>query len=245
MSRLVLAAFLGAASGCILFVHDDPSSLGSTCQFQGSDTPCGRCVASTCASQLDACCLDSVCQTQLGYLDACVGNADSVSCDELSVFAQPLSTCMQSECAACPGANVDAGQGVGGVDAGGSGHPSCEASSQYCSCFMGGTPGGVTCTPQTVEPGLCCAQDGWPAAQTSCTCQPFSCSPSPGGATCSLSTSSTGTTSWSGGTCCSDGSSCWCDDSADSCAGATQVDSCTVAAIGCGYDSFAVTACSF
>jgi hypothetical protein len=200
-------------------------------------------VATTCASQLDACCVDSFCKTQLGYLDQCVGNADTTSCDTLSVFAPDLVTCMQSRCAACPGSTVDGGGGgPGGPDA--ASGPSCEPLSDYCSCYMGGTPGGPACTPQTVAPGLCCAETDWPRPGTSCTCQPFSCSPSPGGGNCSLGTTSTGVRSWSGGACCSDGTSCYCDDTQTTCAGGTQVDSCTVAAIGCGYGSYAVSACS-
>jgi hypothetical protein len=236
---LALSALVAAASGCILFVNDSRSSLGSTCKFQGSDTPCGQCVATQCVSQLDKCCGDSSCEQQLTWLDQCVGNSDDISCQVLGSSAPDLVSCMYSHCGACPGS--DAGT------AGGSGHPSCTTYSGYCICIMETTSGtGGTCTPQTITPGLCCASSGYPAAGTSCICETFSCNVTSYGADCSLSETPTGTTSYAdpNALCCSSGSDCSCNEQIDSCNGFTQVGACTVDTIGCPSGT-SVTSCSF
>ncbi|HEY3821640.1 MAG TPA: hypothetical protein VGL81_30950 [Polyangiaceae bacterium] len=242
-SRSVLAvvATLGALSGCILFVNDD-QPYGKTCKFQGSDTACGECITTACASELDACCGDKSCESQLTWLDECVSDSDAISCQVLASSAPSLVTCLEQRCGACPGSDGGAGSGSGG---GGTASPSCSTYTGYCICVADGSSGGGTCSPETVSPGLCCAGSGYPADGTSCTCETFSCTVTSDGADCSLGETPTGTSSYSGNVCCSTGSGCYCSDSLDSCDDdETQVDECTVDAVGCpsGTD---VTSCSF
>jgi hypothetical protein len=239
-SILAVVATLGALSGCILFVNDN-QPYGKACKFQGSDTACGRCVATTCASQLDACCGDKSCEEQLTWLDECVSTADSISCEVLASTAPDLVACLEQECSACPGADGGAGGGGDGAVS-----PSCSTYDAYCICVVDGVPGGGSCTPETVSPGLCCADSSYPAADTSCTCETFSCTTTSDGADCSLSETSTGLSSYSGNVCCSTGSSCYCSDSLDACDGdETQVAECTVDSVRCPSGETDVTSCSF
>jgi hypothetical protein len=239
----LLAAAL-AIPGCILFVNDDPSNLGPTCDFQGQDTACGKCVLSACSAQLDACCIDSTCKSSLSDLDDCVGNADPGGCQDLSGSAPTLGACIQSACASC-----NLGDGGGGAD-GSTGSTNCSKTGDSCFCTVGSLdepPNGVVCTPATVAPGLCCADYGWPkATDAQCTCEPFSCTPDSTGAICSLTSNSTQTTSWSGGACCGLGTDCICDSTTDSCPGTEQqYYACTVAAITCDSSQVSVSSCSF
>ena len=160
------AAVVVALSGCILFVNDDASKLGTTtCEFQGSDTACGKCIATTCAMELDGCCTDSSCKGQLGWLDTCAAQSDEVSCQELTVFAPALAACVQGRCSACAGSDGGAGGAGGGVQT------SCYVSTGSCECTAGaGTGNGDACTQAMVAPGLCCADNGWPSATTTCFC---------------------------------------------------------------------------
>lgn len=239
----MLAAAL-AIPGCILFVNDDPSNLGPTCEFQGQDTACGKCVLSACASQLDTCCLDSTCSSYLPSLDDCAGDADIVGCNELAALASDLGGCIQSSCPSCGAVSADAGAD------GTTGSTSCSVTSGSCFCTVGGLdepPNDVVCDTATVAPGLCCADEGWPkAVDAQCTCEPFSCSPSSSGAYCGLTSNTPQTTSWTGGACCSLGTACICDSTETGCPGSEQqYYSCTVAAITCDSSQVQVSSCSF
>jgi hypothetical protein len=241
MAGAAAVALAVAGWGCIFFVNDDPSKLGSTCHFQGESTACGQCVATTCAKQLDACCASSSCASSLSSLDQCAADADVVACGQLTTLAPDLGSCIESACAACGGSDA-------GVEAA-AGSTNCYKSGDSCFCSAGQQhANGFVCNTGTLPgPGLCCADYGWPQATASqCSCEPFSCTQESGGGICSLGVDSTLTTSWSGTGCCSLGTTCLCDDSTSSCPGSeTQVDTCTVAAIGCGSSQVQVTSCSF
>lgn len=156
----VPVAVVVGLSGCILFVNDDASSLGTTtCSFQGSDTACGKCVATTCSTELDACCTDSSCKGQLGWLDTCASQSDEVSCQELDTVAPALGVCVHDRCSACAGSD------------GGAVQTSCYVSTGSCECTASvGGGNGDACNQAMVAPGLCCADDGWPSTTTTCFC---------------------------------------------------------------------------
>jgi hypothetical protein len=253
---LGLFAAMLAGAGCVLFVNDDPSSLHTTCTFQGDDTLCARCVATACAKPLADCCGDAVCvETALPVLSTCTPG--SSICGLTLAGAPELASCVTSACvASCGGGGVDVGYGGdggdtvtesdGAVSTFDAGSTNCTPSGDSCFCEVG-HPNGAVCNPSTLKgPGLCCADYGWPnATSTDCTCEPFSCTPeSNGGAICNLSTDSTLTTTWSGN-CCAYSTFCDCDPSGDSCGTATPVSQCDVTTIGCPSSQVQVSSCSF
>jgi hypothetical protein len=243
-----------AAAGCIAFVNDDPSSLTTTCHFDGDDTACGRCVATSCAQALDTCCGDSVCsQTSLPLLASCF-QASSL-CSTFLTSSPDLATCIATSCGACNGAGtVTPDGGKDTSDAGtfkasdGAVPPAPDAGTTDCtpigdSCFCSlGSPNGVTCNQAGIKGGgLCCASYGWPTATGgTCECEPFSCTPESFGIECRLGSDSTGTLSCSGG--CSYGTYCEC--TGETCDG-TQVAQCDVTQVGCDSSEVQVTSCSF
>jgi len=184
-----IAAML-AASGCILVANDDPSKLGTTCQFSNSDTnPCGKCIATSCVVPLDACCGKSACASSLGHLDDCALGFDPPECQALAGPAPDLYACIVASCGSnetCPGVG-GSGSGSGGGSGSGSSNGSsggpqsttdciANASTGSCSC-QPSTPGnGVACGATTVGEGagLCCADFAWPESG-SCTCTAFTC----------------------------------------------------------------------
>jgi hypothetical protein len=242
----VLAALAAtvAGAGCIAFVNDDPSSLSTTCHFQGDDTKCGLCIAAACTPQLDACCGDSTCSDlSLPALGSCVSTPSS--CSSVLVDSPALASCIASACGSCTNLATpvygDGGGGGGGDDAGST---NCFSSGDTCYCEVG-SPNGYTCNTAGIKGGgLCCATYGWPTATNgNCTCQPFSCSPDSLGAICQLGSNSTGTTTWPGPGCCSFGDSCDCEPTI-TCTG-TPEDQCDVTTIGCGSEQVQVESCSF
>jgi hypothetical protein len=242
----LLAATL-AAAGCILFVNDDASSLHTTCQFQGDDTPCAKCVAASCSKQLDDCCGDSVCTaTALPVLSTCTPG--SSVCSLTLAGAPELASCVSGACAvSCGGEDsvvVTSGNDGGPpptntVDAGST---NCNASGDSCLCEVG-HPNGAVCSVNTLGgPGLCCADYGWPnATGTGCNCEPFSCTPQSGGFFCGLDIDSTLTTTASG-VCCPGPTFCACGPD-EACS--SPISQCDVTQIGCGSSQVEVTSCSF
>jgi hypothetical protein len=243
---VALAATL-AAAGCIAFVNDDPSSLTTTCHFDGDDTACGRCVTASCAQALDTCCGDSVCsQTSLPLLASCF-QASSL-CGTFLTASPDLASCIATSCAACGGdEGSSSGSGIV-VSSDGATPPAADAGATDCtpigdSCFCSlGSPNGVTCNQAGIKGGgLCCASYGWPTATDgTCECQPFSCTPESFGIECRLGSDSTGTLSCSGG--CSFGTYCEC--TGETCDG-TQVAQCDVTQVRCDSSEVQVTSCSF
>jgi hypothetical protein len=249
MKWLPLVVVTALGSGCILIANDDPSKLGSTCEFEGGTTECGVCVATQCQTQLDSCCSKSTCASQLGYLDDCAGNADiDNGCQLLAATAPDLATCLDSMCGTACGVGdggtlPETGGGDGTVN-----HTYCYTSGDECSCSEGIPPNGTTCDSTTVkQPALCCASQGWPTAtDSSCSCQPFSCTIITSTyVECSLSSASTGTTTASSGTCCTDGTTCSCDSEISMCNSGNPVAVCDVTTIGCGASQTGLPSCSF
>ncbi len=244
-----------AAAGCVLFVNDDASTLHTTCQFQGDDTLCAKCVAAQCAKQLGDCCGDSVCTaTALPVLGTC--SPGSAVCSLTLAGAPEIASCVSTACvAACGGGTLFPGEDGGPIvvdhDSGpvvalDAGSTSCDVVGDSCLCEVG-HPNGAVCNVDTLKgPGLCCADYGWPnATGTGCNCEPFSCTPeSGGGATCNLGIDSTLTTTWSG-SCCAYGTFCSCDPNSSTCGTASSVSQCDVTTIGCGSSKVEVSSCSF
>lgn len=235
-----------AAAGCILFVNDDPSNLHTTCVFQGSDSACAKCVAASCASQLAGCCGDSVCtQVALPLLSTCAPGSSACA---FALASEPsLASCVTSACTAtCGGANVNNNgfDDAGTPPASDAGSTDCTTSGDSCSCSLG-NPNGATCNVNTLKgPGLCCADYGWPnATGSSCSCEPFSCTPEGSGTMfCGLSIDSSLTTSASGN-CCAYTTFCTCSATNDCSTGA--VSACDVTTIGCDSSQVEVSSCSF
>jgi hypothetical protein len=101
MRRLLALACMASAVGCVLFADDDPSKLGTTCHFRGDDGDCGRCVASSCRSKVDACCSTSSCAPALALLEQCVGDSSAAGCAQLRAQSAELGACVTA-CASCP-----------------------------------------------------------------------------------------------------------------------------------------------
>jgi hypothetical protein len=230
-----------AAAGCIAFVNDDPSSLSTTCHFQGDDTKCGACIAAACTSELNACCSDSTCSdVSLPALGACVSTTST--CGSLLTQSPALASCIASACGSCTNLATavygDSGPGADG------GSTNCYSEGDSCNCEVG-SPNGQACNAAGLKGGgLCCATYGWPSATNgSCSCQPFSCTPGSLGGNCQLGPDSSGTTTWPGPGCCSYGTFCYCEPTI-TCT-ETPVSQCDVSAIGCASDQVQVDSCSF
>jgi hypothetical protein len=104
---LVLGTALGATA-CILLVGDD--EYGDRCTFKGEDTECGKCIAKSCQSTINACCDDYLCRgTTMTALDQCASQTASIaSCSLLKLdessrsdFAEvrALKECITAACA--------------------------------------------------------------------------------------------------------------------------------------------------
>ena len=211
--RPILAAgvVLGLAvgSGCLLFVKDDPSSLGTTCHVQGEGSPCGKCITKSCQPKLDACCGDATCAATLGLLDACINDFTRAACApyadkslSTTTRADDLRTCVTGcadICRTTSGTSVTA----------------CFASlANECVCTGGGDGlafNDTVCNADTIPSGVCCASYGWPNTGLTCSCQTYNCRPSSnGGCTCGLGNSNTGNHSCTGESCCVEGNQCTC-----------------------------------
>jgi hypothetical protein len=239
------------ASGCILAANDDPSKLGTTCNFQGSDTTsCGKCIAMYCTTPLDACCGNKSCSGQLGHLDSCTSGFQPTECEALAGGAPDLYACIATECGSpndCAlGALGDAGFDSPATDAGPSEKTSCYVNGAWCSCSIGFSGNSTPCSEATVgSPSLCCADATWPASGTSCTCEPFSCDQTSSTfAICSLSSVVQGPTSVCG-PCCTNGTSCICDANSSGCSGSDNpVATCDTTNTGCGANQQTLSSCA-
>ena len=240
--RFAFAAILLLGSGCILFVDDDPSKLSTTCDYPGRDTVCGACVATACATALDACCASSTCLSSvLPSLPQCA-ELSLDDCELLLAPAPDLASCLAASCPACAASNTTPDASTK-TDAS-KGSTACTTIGDSCSCIVGHS-NGVTCNPSKLPgPGLCCATYGWPqATDATCSCEPFSCTPESDGALCDLGTDSTRTTTWSGPDCCTFGTNCSCGPDFSDCE--NPVSQCDVTTIDCGASMVQVDSCSF
>lgn len=113
--NVVALALVAAAGSCALFVPSAGDLRTDVCDFKGSSTACGKCVASKCADELDGCCVDSTCSGALTGLDAC---ASSSSVDPCNAFVLPGGAPAGLGVRACVGANcmADCAPSACGVD---------------------------------------------------------------------------------------------------------------------------------
>jgi hypothetical protein len=251
-----LLAAVAMASGCILAANDDPSKLGTTCSFLGSDTPCGKCIAANCTDPLDKCCGGKACAGQLGHLDNCAGGLlpQPSECQALASGAPELYSCIAASCSgtanACNlGSSVDAG---GDAYEGASSGSYCSmfASDSSCSCISSTAPNTVPCSTSTVpSPSLCCADADYPGtSSSSCSCKPFRCMIDMSGyASCGLGLGGSDTSASAGtGICCADVSAslCYCDPNGADCASGSPVSECSIATVGCASPMVNLGGCS-
>ncbi|HEY2517792.1 MAG TPA: hypothetical protein VGI39_43280 [Polyangiaceae bacterium] len=108
-----------------------------------------------------------------------------------------------------------------------------------------GAANSTACNLTAVPGSVCCADQGWPQAGTTCACLTATCDhPAGGGCDCSLGTD--GQTCNDGVVCCATGSplECLCTYGVSTCwEGYRQVQQCDAPAIGCGSQN-SVTSCS-
>ena len=108
----------------------------------------------------------------------------------------------------------------------------------------------VACTSTTFAHGECCAFEGWPSKDATCTCAPIACRTSSNG-TCACQLDVAGDSGIascvapSGGACCLDTDAAICACSSRACeAGETNVPDCAPARItGCSPGNHAVASC--
>jgi hypothetical protein len=255
------------ASGCNLLVGGGGLET-QTCHFQGASTTCGACVTTRCQDEVNACCLDSTCDGNLGTLDGCASTSDTLSCDFISEAAlvggssrfASLSRCIARSCGGCLGTSgftsPDGGSGDAATESGARIHVACTLlTDNDCFCSLQPGPAGSPpkCGPNITNP-VCCADPGWPepsdaAIQPGCSCETLGCSlntiPQ---CQCLTNTEATAdgdspgcSPSWS--TCCTyAGDYCYCTD--DSCNGSEQtVAECTPKTLGCPTGKVLVDSC--
>lgn len=247
MARMggVLAAVLlslEAGSGCIFFIDDDASKLGTTCHVASEDHACGKCIATMCQPLLDKCCGDPSCSSTLTSLDACIADFTTASCATYATAPasaktseDALRTCIvgcAAGCRASTGASITNCYSYGGS-----------------SCTCSGTKGfnDTACSSDSVGTGVCCADYGWPNTGLSCECESYKCKETgPGSCTCGTSTSgpSSTCTGGLGAICCATSyGTCSCG-SKDCSSTDDRVQSCGPFSKECGTGKKAVTSCS-
>jgi hypothetical protein len=265
LSKLTLTATVASllwltSSGCILLVGGGGLET-TTCQFQGNDTTCGSCIAAHCQTEVNACCLDSTCDGNLGYLDGCASSGDAVSCAYLtsgsllvpSAKFGSLSQCVTRECSTCgtgSTSSFDSGLGPPGIG--------CTVETDSCFCTNSATASGkgVTCDPTTIENSVCCASYGWPASdagagvlQPVCSCTKVGCTVSADICSCSANADATedgdlASCSPSFGPCYVSDGLCSCLADASSGAFGTPVKDCSPPNTGCYNNYTQVKSCS-
>ncbi len=151
--------FALAGPACILFVNDDPGSLGTSCRFSGQDaSACGICLASSCQKAIDSFCISSSCRDRgMAAVDACAtGMSDQCLSSDLS---PDLSSCIVSACAK---------ECLGGIT-------NCSSGTNECTCNIElHSPNAVACGESTVRNSICCADASWPK-NGSCRCTYWGC----------------------------------------------------------------------
>lgn len=159
---LACAALLGcgAVSACALLLDGAPA-LGTTCEFQGDSSDCGRCLQEACEDEIAACCSGG-CGDVLDDLDACAGEGDIDACarlkdaddEEREELARCAGNACSSACSSAPPITR------------------CRGDGEACTCVIDrDDPNDETCS---VELGGCCADATWPASGE-CTCAELYC----------------------------------------------------------------------
>ena len=244
LARVVTFASLALlGGGCILFVS--PDTRGDHCRFEAEESTCGRCLRERCESEIDQVCRAGR-EGTLADLEACTRTRGE-SCTKLmgatqdSTQGSALAACVSR---ACPGACAPAPPNPTTrcvPEPFGNGRP--------CSCTLSDSPNSFVCSELVMARTICCAPKGWPAPGLACACLPLDCSPNTKGCQCFRSTYGPDTEQCGGGDtiCCKALTSCACG--AQACKpGATQVETCSVAAFGpdqgCDADQVRVSSCS-
>lgn len=226
-----------AGPACVLFVNDDPGSIGTTCTF-GDKTdagPCGACLAKNCQTAINSCCVAPNCRDRgMAAVDDCArGNAKSCLSSDVSSEVQ---SCITSSCPKeCLGGITD-----------------CRSGTYECTCSIDTySPNDVKCTTATVRNSICCASMSWPSSVSSCHCTYWGCNLSMTSCDCSLR-NYVGSTSdykdacyFTGGHCCRSNSSGFCGCQVSPCtASETEVPDCSLMNAGCGSYEKQVTECA-
>jgi len=248
---VTIVAAAAWAPGCIFFVDSSSGLQSSECSFQGSTNPgCGACIATSCRSQINACCTDGTCKGDLSYLDGCA-SGDVASCTALTSGTIDGPTGLLTGIGACVTASCpECAQQVTPVDSGTGATISCTSGATSCSCEYNTFGSGTTtaCTAAAFSQGICCRDLNYPTVPgTSCECNPFSCTvDSFGNVLCTSSydpASSQSPSVSDGMSCCIPGDGqCTCSPN-ESCDG-TPVDGCTAENTGCDGTQVAVSSCS-
>ena len=127
----------------------------------------------------------------------------------------------------------------------------CVKNETLCACDDGiAEVNDVACNKMTFPAGACCAYEGWPSKDATCTCAPVACRASGNGAcACQLDVAgASGLASCAappGGACCIDASSSICGCSSKACSAPdVEVPDCTAARItGCSPGNHVVASC--
>jgi hypothetical protein len=242
--RLLLVATVA-----VLWLACAPSGLGGTCRFSGDDSsPCGMCIAANCQAQVNTCCGDDWCASRLGALDEC---ATGSSCTSLASTDRALAECVAASCAMCDQAGgTDAGaRDSGPKDSEPRFKSNCSSPDNYgCICSPAGG-GDTVCNETAVNDGICCADRGWPAAGTLCTCKPFTCEQVFGSPfvelRCELEDLHTGISEGTGPLCCLGFNTCKCGPSDMGCDDEDVVPRCASSVMPCGSSKTRVDSCSY
>jgi hypothetical protein len=229
------------ASGCVLLVN--PPSYGPHCAFKGASTPCGKCLATSCIEEVDACCLDGSCGGVITDVESCATKSDAhcaalQSATDAGGAHAALSACVVSHCKdVCTASLTDC-------------MPAALGDVNACSCFSDNTPNATPCTSVGHPTLRCCAPTGWPAKALECDCLAVICVPIGGGCMCELSTMdyehrATECPGGPGIHCCVDQTKASCTCSSNTClATDTVVSKCDITPLECGSGTHQVDSCS-
>lgn len=223
---------LASLVGCIFVVS--PEEYGTVCRFRGEDTQCGSCISTRCRQALDACCRDVTCGS-LDHLDPCAEERSS-RCKDLVSHLDPFAECVKRECSATC------------VELTGTPTTSCReprlGEGSACTCNSGGEVNDVVCNPQAFPQTICCAPEGWPAPGLECKCEPLDCRSSPDGCFCKLADFTPKQRECSAVHCCVSEDVCRCTSEECSPTFEREVDSCSIAEVGCAKGQKKVDGCS-
>jgi hypothetical protein len=238
-ARLLSAAAAFGLAGCILFVS--PRDYGAHCRFANEESACGACLASKCATAIDACCRDEACDPTLALVEKCAaGDANGCTglASELSAAGSSriaLAACFGDQCqvacrAVTPTTNIT----------------ECSAPSfgrgQTCTCQVSKTPNATACDETAFPNTICCAPLGWPGAGLRCSCRALDCGPTADGCLCMVQDGPSGGTRCTGQICCQDHDVCSCGS--QPCLSTDQVvKSCDFSTVGCAGGQQHVTSC--
>jgi hypothetical protein len=247
--RVFVVLLVVALGGCILLV-DDRTGLSRTCDFSGSATACGSCIAGHCQAQIDACCSDDACASGLSALDSCAAGGGCAG------LAPAIGSCVAASCPTCgplsgdAGGESDATPPDARVDGGPRFRSDCFMNGDECLCSADTSATDVACDETVITAAICCMDHGYPTTpNTFCSCVSFSCRPTSGGESCSKGPPDTDVHAASTGICCLSHTTvtgdCYCFTDSSGCGVDTLVPACNPQYIECGSNATRVKSCSF